>query len=142
MRLDELARAADGEVPRSLEDLPPHRRHLGFDRVVGLLGEAWVAFVRTLDPALLEAVGVVHVSCDYAREVGPGPVEVTVEVTRLGTSSVALGLRVHQAGAVPVQATVVLVHKDFGAVRAVPLTAGHRALLAQHAAPEEPSATR
>lgn len=119
----------------TIEELPASLRHLAFDRVIGLLGEAWVSFLRSLGDVLRPRdVGVVHVACDYVREVKPGALSVKIEVQQLGTSSVTLRLELVQDGSAAVHGLIVLARKDFAAVRAVPLLPDQRTALAAHLA--------
>ncbi|MCW2622287.1 MAG: hypothetical protein JWL64_1889, partial [Frankiales bacterium] len=75
----------------TLDDLPTSQQHVRFDEVIGLVGEAWMEFLRSLGEELLPNVAaVVHVSCDYGRDVKLGAISIELSVTRIGRSSFTL----------------------------------------------------
>ena len=119
----------------SFEELPVALQHVSFDKVVSFFGEVWVDFLHSTGTVLpTTAVGVVSVTVDYAHEVKLGPTRGTLVVSRLGTSSFAFALEMHQGARVVATSSAVLVHKDFQAVRAVSLTDAQRELLTSHSA--------
>jgi acyl-CoA thioesterase FadM len=120
----------------TLEDLPASQRHVRFNEVIDLVGEAWMAFLRSLGEELLPQVAaVVHVSCDYSRDVKLGELAIDLRVTRIGRSSFALGFALQQGGATPATGDLVLVHQDWITMAAKPLSEVQRSLLEQHLDP-------
>jgi acyl-CoA thioesterase FadM len=117
----------------TFDELPVELRHISFEKVVGFFGEVWIDFLRgTGDLLPTTAVGVVALTCEYAHEVKPGPAVGRLVVTRVGSSSFAFGLELHQQERVVATSTAVLVHKDFRTVRSLALDEDQRAFLASH----------
>ena len=112
---------------------PGRGAHLTFDKILGRCGEAWMAFLRELGGFGVEII-CPRVEVDYHREVGAGPLEVGVEVLKVGTKSFRLRLDVRQGGALAAQAEVVLVAFDYAAGGSVALDESQRTALLAHAA--------
>jgi acyl-CoA thioesterase FadM len=109
---------------------PGMGRHLTFDRILRRCGQAWMRFLLEPGPEVFaEQVIAPHVTVDYHHEVGTGPLRVTVEVTRVGTSSFGLRLVVSQREIRCATVQVVLVRFDYDTQQPLPLDDAQRRFL-------------
>ncbi|MCW2746277.1 MAG: hypothetical protein JWM48_2827 [Mycobacterium sp.] len=109
---------------------PGMGRHLTFDRILRRCGQAWMRFLLEPGPEVFaEQVIAPHLTVDYHHEIGTGPLRVTVEVTRIGSSSFGLRLVVSQRDIRCATVQVVLVRYDYDATCSRPLDEVQRAFL-------------
>lgn len=118
----------------ALEDLPLFARHVPYEQILKITCDAWVDLLETTGVLSSRECAVVNVNADYLGELKMGPCEVQTTVARIGTSSFAFAQELTQASGLVAAARTTLVHKDFAALRTVPLTETHRQALAQHLA--------
>jgi acyl-CoA thioesterase FadM len=97
-----------------------------------VFSDAWARTLADLGPGVLTArdVAVVGAQFDYSHEVFTGTAVVTVEVQKVGGSSIRFVLQLEQDGRVAAVGTTTVARTDEGRTRAIPLSEEQRAALA------------
>jgi acyl-CoA thioesterase FadM len=106
-------------------------RHVPYYLAAEVFSDAWARTLAELGPGVLTAkdVAVVSAQFDYSREVFIGAATVTVEVQKVGASSVRFGLELEQDGRVAAVGTTTVAQTDENRTRSIPLSPEQRAAL-------------
>ncbi|MCW2707379.1 MAG: thioesterase [Frankiales bacterium] len=111
---------------------PGYGNHLSFDAILRRCGLAWTTFLNGL-PGFGAGVIVPRLAVDYLSEVGTGPLDIDVHVTKVGTTSFTIRCAVTQEGRQCANVDVVLVSFDYSGRTPQPLTDEQRVHLNHHA---------
>ena len=111
--------------------------HAPYYLVVESVSQAWEQVLADLGDGVLTTreLGVVRIAFDYRREVFVAPADFSVDVVRVGRSSVEFAIRLVQDGRLAVEAQVVVAHVTPDRSASSPLTDRQRAALESIAVP-------
>lgn len=106
-------------------------RHVPYYLALEVASDAWARLLDELGDGLLSTadVAVVHTEFDFRRELFTGELDVDVEVTRVGRSSVAFAVALYQRDLLAGTGETVVAQTDEARLVSVPLSPVQRAML-------------
>jgi acyl-CoA thioesterase FadM len=115
----------------SRDGTPVATTHVPYYLALEVMSDAWAIAIFTACDGVMQPneLGVVHVTCDFGRELFVGEATVDVSLQSLGTSSMTLSLTLSQHGHQAAAMTAVLARVDPLRLTSVPLTPAQRTAL-------------
>jgi acyl-CoA thioesterase FadM len=106
-------------------------RHVPYFLAAEVLALAWATTLRDLGPGVLTSkdVAVVNAHFDFSHELFTGQATFSVEIEKLGTTSIRFGLRIEQDGKLAATGSTTVVQTDEARTRSIPLSSEQRAAL-------------
>ncbi|MCW2531471.1 MAG: hypothetical protein JWP62_1041 [Blastococcus sp.] len=106
-------------------------RHVPYFLALEVAAQAWARLLDELGQGVLSTadVAVVRAEFDFRRELFTGSLDVDVEVTRVGRSSVAFGIALYQRDMLAATGETVVARTDEARLVSVPLSPVQRAML-------------
>jgi acyl-CoA thioesterase FadM len=106
-------------------------RHVPYFLALEVAAQAWARLLDELGQGVLSTadVAVVRAEFNFRRELFTGSLDVDVEVTRVGRSSVAFGIALYQRDMLAATGETVVARTDEARLVSVPLSPVQRAML-------------